>query len=71
MNDLDFFFSDLYPGISHLETGDLTTADPDEQERLHEEHTAAQESSNTNARSKNIIIGAVLIVAIIIFFGGN
>ena len=69
MAEMNYFMSDLYPGIG-LETSTQANPEKDDQEALIEDTDVAEESSQ-QARSKNVFLALGLMIALIVFFGGG
>lgn len=70
-NELGFAMADLYPNYGGVDTSTLVTPEVDDQNALNENVKVAEESTVTEASSKNIFIAIFVIIALIIFFGGN
>lgn len=70
-NELGFAMADLYPNYGGVDTSTLVTPEVDDQDALNENVKVAEESSATQASSKNIFIAIGVIIALVIFFGGN
>lgn len=69
--ELGFSMSDLYPNFGGVDTSTLVTPEVDDQDALNEDVKLAGESTNTEARSKNVFLAIGILVALIIFFGGK
>lgn len=70
-NELNFAMSDLYPNFGGVDTSTLATPEVDDQDALNEDVKVAEEASATEAKGKNIFLAFLVMVALIIFFGGK
>lgn len=70
-NELGFSMSDLYPNFGGVDTSTLATPETDDQDALNEDTKVAEEASATEARGKNIFLAFMVLVALIVFFGGK
>lgn len=70
-NELGFAMADLYPNYGGFDTSTIATPEVDDLEALNEDTTTAEESSATEARSKNIFMALAVMVALVVFFGGK
>lgn len=71
MHELGFAMSDLYPNYGGVDTSTLVNPEADDQEALNEDTKVASESTTKEARGKNIFLALLVLVALIIFFGGK
>ena len=71
MSELGFSMSDLYPNLGGVDTSTQVTPEVDDQDALNEDVKMANESTNTEARSKQVFLALGVLVALIIFFGGK
>ena len=71
MSELGFSMADLYPNLGGVDTSTQVTPEVDDQDALNEDVKMANESTNTEARSKQVFLALGVIVALIIFFGGK
>ena len=69
--ELAFAYGDLYPGWGGVETSNLATPEVSDQVALNEDIDVAEQSTNTEAKRKNIFIALAVILGVIIFFGGR
>lgn len=70
-NELGFAMADLYPNYGGVDTSTLVTPEVDDQNALNEDVNVAEKSSATQPSTKSIFISIGVIIALIIFFGGN
>lgn len=71
MGELGFAMSDLYPNYGGIDTSTIVNPEADDQEALNEDTKVATESSRAGARGKNIFLAMIVMVALVIFFGGK
>lgn len=67
----NYAFADLYPNWGGVDTSNLAQPEPDDQEALNENVSVAEEATTSQAKSKNIFLALLVLVALVIFFGGN
>ena len=65
-----YAYADLYPGWGVIDTSTVAVPETDDQDALNENVIVAENSDMKNASKKNIMIALVVLVALIIFFGG-
>ena len=70
-NELGFSMADLYPNFGGVDTSTLATPETDDQDALNEDTKVAEEASVTEAKGKNIFLAFVVLIALIVFFGGK
>ena len=70
-NELGFAMADLYPNFGGIDTSTVVTPEVDDQDPLNEDVKAAEESSMTEAKGKNIFLAFMVLIALIVFFGGK
>lgn len=70
-NELGFSMADLYPNYGGIDTSTLATPEVDDQDALNEDTQVAEEASTTEAKGKNIFMAFIVLVGLIIFFGGK
>lgn len=70
-NEMSFSMSDLYPNYGGVDTSTLANPEVDDQDALNEDVKIAEMATKTEPAKKNIIISIVVLVALIIFFGGK
>lgn len=66
---MELYLRDIYPANGAQETSTEVIPDPDEQDALGEDRAVAEATKDTWAGSNKILIAAIVIVCIIIFFG--
>ena len=71
MVELGFSMADLYPNYGGIDTSTIANPEVDDQDALNEDVNIASESSTKYARGKNIFIAMIIMVALVIFFGGK
>lgn len=71
MNELSFAYSDMYPTFGGVDTSTLATPEVDDQEALNEDVEVAENSSATEAPKKSIFLALLVLVLLVIFFGGG
>ena len=71
VGELGFSMSDIYPNYGGVDTSTIVTPEVDDQEALNEDVNIAAESSQTEARKKNIFLALGIMLALVIFFGGK
>lgn len=71
MGELNFAYSDMYPAFSGVDTSNLATPDVDDQDALNEDVDVAEGSSSTEAPKKAIFLAILVLVLLVIFFGGG
>ena len=71
MGELGFAMSDLYPNYGGIDTSTIVNPEADDQEALNEDTKIAKESTTKDARGKNIFIALIIMVGLVIFFGGK
>lgn len=71
MSELGFSMSDLYPNYGGVDTSTIVNPEADDQEALNEDTKVALEADTKEARGKNIFIAMIVLVALVIFFGGK
>lgn len=71
MSELGFAMADLYPNYGGIDTSTVVNPEPDDQDALNEDTKVASESTTKNARGKNIFLAFMVLVALIVFFGGK
>ena len=69
-DSLGFAYADLYPNWTGIDTSQLAVPEEQDLEALHEDATAAEESS-TQASTKSIFLTLGVLAAIVVFFGGR
>lgn len=70
--ELSFAFADLYPNMGGMDTSTLAVPESDDLEALnHDTKTSEEANAHTEARGKNIFLALGVILALVIFFGGN
>lgn len=70
-NELGFSMSDLYPNFGGIDTSTLASPETDDQDALNEDVKIAEEASATEAKGKNIFLAILVLIALIVFFGGK
>ena len=71
MGELGFSMSDLYPNYGGIDTSTIVNPEADDQDALNEDTKVAMESDSKGARGKNIFIAMLVLIALVIFFGGK
>jgi hypothetical protein len=71
MGELGFSMSDLYPNFGGVDTSTMANPEADDQEALNEDTKVASEASSKEARGKNILLAMVVLVGLVVFFGGK
>lgn len=71
MGELGFSMADLYPNYGGIDTSTVVNPEADDQEALNEDTQIASEATTKEARGKNIFLAMVVMVALVIFFGGK
>ena len=66
-----FSMKDLYPNYSGAETSTMVVPEKDDQEALNQESKIAEETSQTQASTKNVLIALAIGVALVVFLGGG
>ena len=70
MGGLSYAFADLYPTYGGVETSNIAIPEQYDQEAMNMDSKTAEETSNTNARSKNVFVAIGIIVAFVVLLGG-
>lgn len=70
MGETLFSYRDLYPNMGMEETSLKSNPESDDLDALNEDAKLSEESSISNAKSKNILIAIGVLVALVFFFGG-
>lgn len=70
-HELGFSMADLYPNYGGIDTSTIANPEADDQEALNEDVKVASESSTKNARGKNIFITLIVLISLVVFFGGK
>ena len=70
-NEMVFSMSDLYPNWGGIDTSQLAVPETDDLEALNEDADVAEESKTTTASRKNIMLAFVVLIALVVFFGGK
>ena len=70
MGEMSFKLRDLYPNMGYEETSTMSAPEVDDQDALNEDVKAAEETSATEASTRNIFIALGMICALVIFLGG-
>ena len=70
-NELGFAMADLYPNFGGIDTSTVVTREVEDQDALNEDVKVAEESSVTEAKGKNIFLAFMVLIALIVFFGGK
>lgn len=70
-NELGFALSDLYPNWGGIDTSQLATLEDDDLEAMNENADTAEASKTTTASKKNIMLAMLVMVALVVFFGGK
>lgn len=71
MGETEFFYSDLYPGMSNFDTSTNAQPEKDDQDALNQESEIAEKASKTQAGKKPIFLTLLVIVGLIVFLGGD
>lgn len=70
-NELNFGYADLYPNWGGIDTSNLATPEVDDQDALNEDVGVAENSTSTEASKKSVFLAIILLVLLVVFFGGN
>lgn len=73
MGEMSFSLRDLYPNLigNNEETGQKANPEANDQEALNENITLAEKVDNNNASGKKIFLGIVIIIGLVVLFGGG
>lgn len=73
MGEMMFSLKDLYPNMATTSEETSVKANPetDDQIALNEDVAVAEQSDNVNASRKNVFIAILIMIALIVFFGGK
>ena len=72
MGEMAFSFTDLYPTIKgDEETSSKATPDANDQDALGEDVNVVDKANVRGASKKNVFIALILLVALVVFFGGK
>ena len=72
MGEMAFSLKDLYPNInSSEETSSKATPDANDQDAMGEDVKITEKADTRNASKKNVFIALILLVGLVVFFGGK
>lgn len=73
MGEMSFSLRDLYPNLvaNNEETGQKANPEANDQEALNENIALAEKVDNNNASGKKILLGLVIIIGLVVLFGGG
>ena len=73
MGEMMFSLKDLYPNLKTTSEETSVKANPetDDQVALNEDVAVAEKSDQTNASRKNVFLAIVIMIALVVFFGGK
>ena len=72
MGEMAFSLKDLYPNINaEEETSSKATPDANDQDALGEDVKVTEKADMRNASKKNVFIALILLVGLVVFFGGK
>ena len=69
--EMNFSYRDLYPNLGTMETSTLANPEADDQDALNEETEVAEEAKQSEAKGRNVFLALLVLVGLIIFFGGG
>ena len=71
--EMTFSFNDLYPNYKTISenTDEKTNADYEDQEVLNEDLAIVEQADKTNASRKNIFVAILIMIGLVVLFGGR
>ena len=69
VGEMGFSYKDLYPNYGGVETSTQALPDEDDMDALAENADDAEEATS-GARPKNLIIAAIVMIAVVVWLGG-